>query len=57
LRDWDGYDHLALGCSIAAVAGNPRRKMGHAFVLWALLTGHYAESVAEPAEPVTASLF
>lgn len=48
LRDWDGYDHLALGLTIDQVAGNPARKMGHAFVLWALLTGHYAALVREP---------
>jgi hypothetical protein len=40
LRDYDGYDHLRLGASIADVIHNPRRKMGHAFVLWMLLTGY-----------------
>jgi hypothetical protein len=45
LRDWDGYDHLAKGQSIKEVANNPAKKMGHAFVLWALLTESYAELI------------
>lgn len=36
LRDFDGYDHT--GQTLADVANNPRKKMGHAFVLKALLT-------------------
>jgi hypothetical protein len=38
LRDYDGYDHLGLGVSLSNVLNNPERKMGHAFVLAALLT-------------------
>ncbi len=38
LRDYDGYDHDALGMSLTDVLENPRRKMGHAFVLKAILT-------------------
>lgn len=38
LVDFDGYDHLALGMSLTDVLNNPQRKMGHAFVLAALLT-------------------
>lgn len=38
LRDYDGYDHDKLGMSLTEVLNNPRRKMGHAFVLKALLT-------------------
>lgn len=38
LRDYDGYDHLELGISLHDVLNNPERKMGHAFVLAALLT-------------------
>lgn len=38
LRDYDGYDHLLLGVSLSNVLNNPNRKMGHAFVLAALLT-------------------
>jgi hypothetical protein len=40
LRDYDGYDHVAQGKSISAVIHDPRKKMGHAFVLWMLLTGY-----------------
>jgi hypothetical protein len=38
LRDWDGHDHDALGLTLTQVLNNPRRKMGHAFVLKMLLT-------------------
>jgi hypothetical protein len=38
LRDYDGYDHDKLGMSLTDVLNNPRKKMGHAFVLKALLT-------------------
>lgn len=51
LRDWDGYDHVKLELSIGQVANNPSRKMGHAFVLWALLTGTYEELIAPVAIP------
>ena len=37
LRDWDGYDHERLGMSFADVFDQPRRKMGHAFVIAMLL--------------------
>lgn len=40
LWDFDGYDHQALGISLAEVIEDPRRKMGHAFVLAMLLEGH-----------------
>jgi hypothetical protein len=46
LRDWDGYDHLKQGLSITQVANNPAKKMGHAFVLWALLTHTYDALIA-----------
>lgn len=39
LRDFDGYDHKKLGMSLTDVLNNPKRKMGHAFVLAAMLTG------------------
>jgi hypothetical protein len=52
LRDWDGYDHLAKEQTIAQVAANPLKKMGHAFVLWSLLTDTYEELIAPlPAAP------
>lgn len=38
LRDFDGYDHTKLGMTLTDVLNNPKRKMGHAFVLAALLT-------------------
>lgn len=38
IRDWDGYDHVALNMSYTDVLNNPARKMGHAFVLGMLLT-------------------
>lgn len=61
LRDWDGYDHVAKGLTIAEVANNPAKKMGHAFVLWALLTDTYSQLIegaaAEAPVNAQASLF
>lgn len=37
IRDFDGYDHVALGMTLSDVVHLPRRKMGHAFVLAMLL--------------------
>jgi hypothetical protein len=37
LWDFDGYDHLELGMSLKDVLNDPTRKMGHAFVLAAML--------------------
>lgn len=42
LRDFDGYDHDALGMSLSDVLNDPSRKCGHAFVLKMLLTGDEA---------------
>lgn len=42
LRDYDGYDHQALGLTLSQVLNNPARKMGHAFVLMMLLTNDAA---------------
>ena len=39
LRDYDAYDHIALGVSLKDVINNPNRKCGHAFVLAVILTG------------------
>lgn len=36
-RDYDGHDHNALGLTLDQVLNNPRRKMGHSFVLKMLL--------------------
>lgn len=38
LRDYDGHDHAKLGLTLDQVLNNPRRKMGHSFVLKMLLT-------------------
>lgn len=42
LRDFDGYDHNAMGMTLKDVLNNPSRKMGHAFVLKMLLTADEA---------------
>lgn len=39
LRDFDGYDHVKMGMSLADVANNPKKSMGHAFIIAGLLTG------------------
>lgn len=38
LRDFDGYDHELLGRTLREVMEDPDKKMGHAFVLKALIT-------------------
>lgn len=42
LWDFDGYDYLARGMTLAEVIEQPLRKMGHAFVLAMLLEQHPA---------------
>lgn len=39
LRDFDGYDHHKLGMSLIDVVNNTQKSLGHAFVLYGLLTG------------------
>ncbi|MGR3295898.1 MAG: DUF6939 family protein [Candidatus Bathyanammoxibius sp.] len=39
LLDYDAYDHHALGMHLTEVIDNPKRKMGHAFVLAMMLEG------------------
>ena len=39
LQDFDGYNFRALDLSFEEVINDPRRKMGHAFVLAMLLEG------------------
>jgi hypothetical protein len=39
LRDFDGYDHRALGYSWADVISDPDRKMGHGHVLAMMIEG------------------
>lgn len=38
LRDFDGYDHVKRGMSLQNVV-NTKRPMGHAFIIYGLLTG------------------
>jgi hypothetical protein len=38
LIDFDGYNHIKLNRSLDQVINDPNRKMGHAFVIYALLT-------------------
>jgi hypothetical protein len=42
LRDFDGYDYGAMNKTLTQVLNDPKRKMGHAFVLAMLLTGDAA---------------
>lgn len=42
LRDYDGYDYSAAGMTLSQVLNNPRKKMGHAFILAMLLTNDSA---------------
>ncbi len=39
LRDFDGYDYIKMGMTLKEVVNNPKKNMGHAFVLAMLLTG------------------
>ena len=42
LRDFDGYDHINRGMTFEQVVTNPAHSMGHAFVIYGLLTGELA---------------
>ena len=39
LRDFDGYDYLNDGMTLKDVVNNHKKSMGHAFVLYGMLTG------------------
>jgi len=39
LWDYDGYDYLSMGMTLKDVLNNPKRPMGHAFVVAALIEG------------------
>lgn len=39
LRDFDGYDHVSQNMTLQDVIDNPKRPMGHAFIIYGLLTG------------------
>lgn len=43
LRDFDGYDHIAKGMTFEQVVMNPKKSMGHAFIIYGLLTGELAK--------------
>lgn len=45
LRDYDAYDHIAMGKSFREVINDPDRKCGHGFVLAMMLTGELEECV------------
>ena len=42
LRDFDGYDHVSRNMTLQGVIRNTKRSMGHAFILYGLLTGELA---------------
>ena len=46
LLDYDAYDHQNLGMTLVDVINNPKRKMGHAFVLIMILTGKFDDCIA-----------
>lgn len=46
LRDYDAYDHIKEGVSLAQVINNPNKKCGHAFVLAMMLEDVLEECVA-----------
>jgi alkylated DNA repair dioxygenase AlkB len=49
IYDYDGYDHVKLGRSLVQVAADPYKKMGHAFVLAAMLEDKLLATVREAA--------
>jgi hypothetical protein len=42
LRDFDGYDHINRGMTFEQVVMNPKKSLGHAFIIYGLLTGDLA---------------
>jgi len=53
LLDYDAYDHVSLGMDLVDVINNPKRKMGHAFVLLMMLEGELGRCIESPT-PLTA---
>jgi len=45
LLDFDAYDHRKMGMNLLDVINEPRRKMGHAFVLMMLLTNEFEKCI------------
>ena len=50
LLDYDAYDHRKLGMTLQDVINEPKRKMGHAFVLMMMLTGELEECIGSPTQ-------
>jgi hypothetical protein len=42
LRDFDGYNHIKMGMTFEQVVMSPKKSMGHAFIIYGLLTGELA---------------
>lgn len=47
LLDYDAYDHRRLGMSLIDVINEPKKKMGHAFVLMMLLTNEFERCIGK----------
>lgn len=50
LLDYDAYDHTSMDMSLIDVINNPKRKMGHAFVLIMMLVGMLEECINSSSE-------
>ena len=48
LRDYDAYDHLAMGRTLKDVINDPNRKCGHAFILAMILTNVLEACINSP---------
>lgn len=48
LRDYDAYDHIRMGMTLVDVINNPKKKMGHAFVLAMILMGQLEACLSSP---------
>lgn len=42
LRDFDGYDHISKGVLFEDIINNKNKSLGHAFIIYGLLTGELA---------------
>ena len=47
LLDYDAYDYVGMGMTLKDVANNPKRKMGHAFVIAMLLKNELHSSLRD----------
>ena len=45
LRDFDGYRHIDAGMTLKDVINNSAKSMGHAFIIYGLLTGELREAM------------